>query len=336
MLVVGAGGLGCPVLTYLAASGVGSISIMDGDIVDVSNLQRQVLFSAGDVGEKKADVAARTLQRFNPDIMTRAIVANLGSGTAPDPSEFDLVVDGTDNFAAKYFIDDWAAETGLPWIFGSIFQFYGQVAALNVDVRGQRSARLRDIFAQPPAANRVRNCSEAGIMGAFAGVVGCLQAMEALKLLCGLPGVLADRMLTVDVLTHKYECWEFDSSRNPGESYAFGQEQASMCAPTELDVTWGQAISLLVNEGAVLVDVRTSEERACTVPGEQSSHIPMARLQDELERIASMRRVIFYCQSGWRSGKAAEFVRSRCPGVTTMSVLGGMNSYQSEASRASA
>jgi molybdopterin/thiamine biosynthesis adenylyltransferase/rhodanese-related sulfurtransferase len=337
VLVVGAGGLGCPALAYLAASGVGSIAIMDGDEVEVSNLQRQVLFSPEDIGKNKANVAAGRLRMFNADINAQAIEANLGPNTAPDPGEFDLVVDGTDNFPTKYFIDDWTASAGLPWIFGSIFQFYGQVAALNVDLGGRRSARLRDAFSQPPPANRVRNCSEAGIVGAFAGVVGCFQAVEAVKVLGGLPGVLAGRMLSIDAINHRYEYWEFDGNRDAEGMSVFAQDQAyqvglSQCEPADYEVTWSEALSLLASDGTTLVDVRSLDERHRSAPVEQSLHVPLVRLQDELERIASMARVVFYCASGSRSRKAAEFVRSRCPAVAALSIRGGMESYHASSS----
>ena len=197
VLVVGAGGLGCPVLQYLTAAGVGVIGIMDHDVVSLSNLQRQVLYNTGSVGRKKVEVAQEMLQALNPEVAFGIHPEKLTEANALaiiDP--YDFVVDCTDNLKARYVINDACVQAGKPFVYGSIYQFEGQVSVFNY----QNGPTYRCVFdegaAEPP------NCAEMGVLGVLPGIIGSYQALEAIKLITGIGELLSGKLLIVNTLTH--------------------------------------------------------------------------------------------------------------------------------------
>ena len=182
VLVVGAGGLGCPVLQYLAASGVGTLGIIDFDVVEIHNLHRQILFSAADIGKSKAPAAAEKLRLMNPHVNCLVFNERLQQSNAIEIiNQFDIVVDGSDNFLARYLVNDICVQLNKPLVFGSILNFEGQVAVFNYE----GSKNLRDIFPEPP--DNVPNCSENGVMGFVTGVIGAMLCDQAIKIIVGLP-----------------------------------------------------------------------------------------------------------------------------------------------------
>ena len=197
VLVIGAGGLGCPIIQYLVAAGVGHIGVADPDKVSVSNLHRQILFGADDIGAWKADVVRQKMQRLDPDA---EIIIWKEQWMHPHCLEFfpqyDVVVDATDNFASRYMINDAAVLTGKPLVFGAVSQYEGQVAVFNCPIaEGGRSVHYRDLFPDPPQDGEVLNCSEGGVLGVLPGIIGCLQAAEVIKLLTGIGSPLANQLL---------------------------------------------------------------------------------------------------------------------------------------------
>ncbi|MCR9144332.1 MAG: HesA/MoeB/ThiF family protein [bacterium] len=197
VFVIGAGGLGSPVLLYLAAAGVGHIACIDGDHLELTNLQRQVLYSTDDVGQPKATVAAQRVRALNPEVEVQAIVGRFTPANAAGYLRgYDLLIETSDNFPTKFLANDAAVLGGIPLITGGILRFEGQVLA----VRPGETACYRCIFERPPPADAVPNCAQAGVLGAIAGIVGSLQAAEALKLLTGAGEDPAGRLLTLDLL----------------------------------------------------------------------------------------------------------------------------------------
>lgn len=197
VLIAGAGGLGSPAAMYLAAAGVGTIGIVDADVVDLSNLQRQILHGTGDIGVPKTDSAAETIRDLNPNVEVKTYNVYLDSSNIRDIIRgYDFVVDGTDNFAAKFLINDACVMEKIPFTHAGILQFYGQIMTV---IPGETPC-YRCVFRKPPEGY-VQNCKDAGVIGALAGVIGCMQALEAIKYITGTGELLTGRMLTFDALT---------------------------------------------------------------------------------------------------------------------------------------
>lgn len=217
VLCVGAGGLGSPVLYYLAAAGVGTLGIVEGDVVDDSNLQRQILHFTEDVGRPKLDSAREKIARINPDVKVVAHAGWLNAANAMDIiRQYDFVVDGTDNFAAKFLVNDACVLAGVPFSHAGILRFEGQAMTVvpgRPASGGTRSRCYRCLFREPPPPGAVPSCAEAGVLGAIAGVLGTLQATETLKYLLGKGDLLVDRLLIFDALAMRFR--EIKGGRDP-------------------------------------------------------------------------------------------------------------------------
>jgi molybdopterin/thiamine biosynthesis adenylyltransferase len=201
VLVIGAGGLGCPVLQYLTAAGVGTIGIIDFDTIDLSNLQRQILFTKNDLGKNKAEVAAQRLKQLNDQVKFKAYPERLTTKNALELfSAYDLIIDGTDNFSTRYLVNDAAVLTNKPLVYGSIYKFEGQVAVFNYE----NGATYRCLFPVPPKAGTVKNCSEIGVIGVLPGIIGTQQANEAIKIIVGIGKPLSGQLLIYDALKASY------------------------------------------------------------------------------------------------------------------------------------
>jgi adenylyltransferase/sulfurtransferase len=210
VLIIGAGGLGSPAALYLAAAGVGTIGIADGDRVDVSNLQRQIIHFTEDVGIPKADSAEKKIHHLNPDVQVRVHKEMVRSSNAQEIlADYDFIIDGTDNFAAKFLINDACVLLGKPYSHAGILRFNGQ----TMTVLPKKSACYRCVFTNPPPAGAVPTCAEAGVLGGMAGVMGTLQAVEALKYLLGIGNLLTDRLLVFEALPMSFR--EVKIRRNP-------------------------------------------------------------------------------------------------------------------------
>lgn len=209
VLVVGAGGLGAPVIQYLAAAGIGTIGIVDDDTVSLSNLQRQVIHDTASVGRLKVESAAEAVADINPHVAVETHARRLTAEAAPDlVRAYDIVVDGSDNFATRYLVADTCAVEGRPLVTAAIGTFDGSITTLMPHETGADGARLpgyRDLFPEPPPAGLVPSCAEAGVVGALPGILGSLQAMEVIKLVCGIGEPLVGRLLLVDALSMRFE-----------------------------------------------------------------------------------------------------------------------------------
>lgn len=311
VIVVGAGGLGCPVLLYLAAAGVGTIGIVDSDTVEVSNLQRQVLFTDKDIGYSKASCAAKHLSERNPHLTIREHALRLDSSNALQVlQDYDLVIDGSDNFPTRYLVNDASVLLDKPLVYGSILQYEGQVSVLNMKENGgARTTNYRDLFPEPPKPGTVQNCAEAGVLGVMAGLLGTLMANEALKIITGTGTILTNRLLLVDSQTLDFNTIRF-RERGTRSTIKKLIDYDDFCGLTdsktkttgmkEVDV---YELKELKDSGAdfQLIDVREPHERdICEIGGDL---IPMVQVPHSVEKIARNKQVVIYCRSGNRSGK---------------------------------
>ncbi len=301
VLVVGAGGLGSPAMLYLAAAGVGKIGIIDDDNVEESNLQRQIIHSTSSIGEPKSVSAARRLTMLNPGIEVEPIVDRLNEDNAVQiVSGYDIVIDGTDNFSSRYLIGDVCEILGKTWIFGSIHRFEGQVSTFNY--RG--GPNYRDLFPEPPPPELAPNCSEAGVLGVLPGMVGSIQAAEAIKTILGIGEVLSGKLLTIDSLTMITRLLSFDSKSGRSKSSELGMEGKTMKSLTPKEFIERR------NNGwsPFLLDVRSESEEAITSLEGTDLRITHTSVPDKHEDIPTDRDVVVYCRTGGRSGAVVRFL----------------------------
>ncbi len=296
VLVIGAGGLGCPILQYLTAAGVGKIGIVDHDVVDQTNLQRQILYSTETIGKNKALSAADRLSQLNPFVHFEAIPEKLTTGNAIELfQQYDIIVDGSDNFPTRYLINDAGVIANRPIVFGSIFKFEGQVSVFNYE----NGPTYRCLFPVPPAPNEVPNCSEIGVLGVLPGIIGTLQANEVIKIICELGEVLSGKLLLYDALSAHQRCLNYTKSTSNVTELL--DHYDAFCG-----VKWFNEITRQELEETIieytLLDVRTIEEREAFHLG--GIHIPLNELEDRYAEIPLGKPVVVYCQSGQRSAKA--------------------------------
>lgn len=304
VLVVGAGGLGCSVLQYLTASGVGEIGIVDEDIVSRSNLQRQVLFTIDDIGKNKAEVAKRRLQGLNPFVSFKVYSEYLSRENVLSIVEhYDIIVDATDNFPTRYLINDACVLTNKPLVFGAIFKFEGQVAVFNYE----GNATYRCLFPKPPKPNEVPNCSEIGVLGVLPGIIGCLQANEVLKIICGIGEVLSGKLLTFNALSMNQLLLNVRRTQQASITCLADNYQhfCGLSFVEEITKHEYESNKTFYN----LLDVRTNEERKDFHIGGQ--HIPLDELENRFSEIHIQKPLIVYCKSGNRSAKAIQFLQER-------------------------
>ncbi|RZK74974.1 MAG: molybdopterin-synthase adenylyltransferase MoeB [Pedobacter sp.] len=339
VLVVGAGGLGCPALQYLAAAGVGRIGIADDDVVSLSNLHRQILFTMADLGTPKAETAASKLRQLNSDIEIQYYQTRLDVSNALDIiSNFDIVLDGTDNFASRYMINDACVLLKKPLIFGAIAQYEGQVSVFNVPDSKNMMSNYRDLFPDPPGDNEIPNCAEAGVLGILPGIIGTMQAAEAIKLITGIGSVLAGRLLTFNVLTNQLYEVSFSPSKEsqallPADKQSFlNMHYKEVCSINdssivEIDAT--QFKTLRLQPSTLVIDVR-EENEVPRLTGFEHAVIPMSKFYNELGTIKAA-NVILLCQHGIRSMYAAELLHEENQEIKKLySLKGGISRWISE------
>jgi len=332
VLVIGAGGLGCPVLQYLAAAGVGTIGIADHDRIALSNLQRQTLFSTEEIGRLKAVKAAERIKALNPDINVQVYTDEVNPANAWDLiARYDLTVDATDNFAARYLISDTCALLDKPLVFGAIFRYEGQVAVFDTADNGTRIS-YRDLFPEPPAPDEVQDCNEAGVLGVLPGMIGMMQASEVIKYITGTGESLTAKLLTFNMLNYETFIIDLVKSRQsdlrmPKDRLQLEQTNYQwMCGladPAVEEVEAEEFLALIQSREITAVDVRESGE----LPGADFHHlqIPLSELEGRLAEIRDM-QVLFFCQGGKRSLQAARLMISLSENtVYPKSLRGGMN-----------
>jgi adenylyltransferase/sulfurtransferase len=331
VLVVGAGGLGCPALLYLAAAGVGRIVIVDPDTVDVSNLQRQVLYTAADQGAGKAETAARRLQALNPLIAVEALAVRFDRSNALAlVASCDLVVDGSDNFATRYLVNDACAIAGRPFVYGAIQGFEGHVSVFN----WQGGPTYRCLFPEPPEPGSVPNCAEAGVLGSVTGLIGTAQATEALKVLAQVGQPLSGRLLVWNALDMTFTVVGLKRDPNaqpitelPPDGYG------ETCVPEALEVEIDRTKleDLRAAGGPLqLLDVREDWEREQSRI-DPSFHLPLGRLETVstagLAPLDPAVPTVVYCAAGVRSLRGMQILRERHGFRSAVSLRGGMKAW---------
>ena len=315
VLVVGAGGLGCPILQYLTAAGVGRIGIADFDTVDESNLQRQVLFTEDDIGRSKVEVAIEKLTRSNPHITFDAFNTKITSKNALEIIEdYDIVCDGADNFPTRYLVNDACVILKKANIHGAIFRFEGQLSVFNMPLKeGSFGPNYRDLFPKPPPPGLVPNCAEGGVIGVLPGIIGSLQASEALKVLTGIGEPLSGKLFIFDTLT--FESRILNISPNPSLKKIDKLIDYEIFCGVKMDqgndikeVTVFELKEMMSqNSDIQVVDVREPYEfEIANIGGDL---IPMDHLHDRLDKISTSGKVIVHCRTGVRSAKAVKQLR---------------------------
>lgn len=330
VLVVGAGGLGSPTLLYLAAAGVGTLGIVDADVVDESNLQRQVIHGQADLGRRKVDSAADRIAQVNPHVRVERHAVHLDASNALDVLKgYDLVLDGTDNFPTRYLVADACELLGVPEVWGSIFRFDGQVAVFW----SGRGPVYRDLFPEPPPPGAVPSCAEGGVLGVLCAAIGSVMATEAVKLICGIGDPLVGRLVVFDALDMTWRTLRVqpDPARRPVTELvdydAFcgltpsaatgpdGEQAQDPIARATIDVHALKAMLDARERGEddfVLVDVREPyEQQIVAIPG--AVLVPKAVLVDGdgLAGLPAGKRIVLHCKSGGRSAQALDALHAK-------------------------
>ena len=334
VLCVGAGGLGSSLLLYLAAAGVGRIGIVDGDVVELSNLQRQVIHGSSSIGVSKAQSAANRIAELNPLCRVELHERMIDSSNALELiGGYDLVCDGSDNFPTRFLVNDACVLSRRPLIYGSVQRFDGQVSVFNAT---SDSPNYRDLLPEPPPAGAVPSCSEAGVMGVMPGLIGLLQATEAIKLITGLGRILDGRLLVVDALTMRFRelTLRRDTARPPIERLIDYRQFCQPTVPAMDSISVIELKALLESDASAvaLVDVRNpAEAEVATIPG--ATLIPLAQIEsgealEQIRALAADRRLLVHCKLGGRSARAVDLLMQQ--GIQSTNVTGGIDAWSEQ------
>lgn len=337
VLLIGAGGLGCPAAVYLGAAGVGTLGIIDFDKVDISNLHRQFAFHSADIGRYKAEVLKERILANNPHINIKVYKERFSIENASALfSEYDIIVDGCDNFGTRYLSNDASFFAGKPLVYGAIHKFQGQASVFNL----KKGPCYRCLFPDPPEANAIPNCAEAGVLGVLPGIIGTIQATEAVKLIVGNGESLNGRFLVYDAMKMNFS--EFKLAKNPACPLCGSDPQIKKLKEIELlcssqKSAAGQAMEiepeslqemLKSPEDLMLIDIREEYEREiCCIQG--SEHIPLTMLASVAKMLPKDKKVILYCHKGNRSIDALQQLKEN--GIeNSFSLAGGIARWADE------
>jgi sulfur-carrier protein adenylyltransferase/sulfurtransferase len=342
VLCIGAGGLGSPAAMYLAAAGIGRIGLVDFDVVDESNLQRQILHGTSAVGRPKLESARARLNDLNPHVAVECHAARLGSDNALDIlGRYDVVIDGTDNFPTRYLSNDACVLLKKPNIYGAIFRFEGQASVFAPHLGGPC---YRCLFPEPPPPGLVPSCAEGGVLGVLPGIIGVIQATEAIKLILGQGDTLLGRLLLYNALDMKFR--EMKMRHDPAcpvcseqptitklmdyEQFCGTRGEPTMNAPSGGDEITAVELAAMLKRGEkfTLVDVREPDEWAiCRIPG--ATLLPLSELPQRFGELPKDSRIVLHCKAGKRSMKALQFLRGH--GYADLkSVQGGINAWSND------
>lgn len=330
VLVIGAGGLGCPILLYLAAAGIGKIGIIDGDTISISNLNRQVLFGESDLGKSKAEIAGAVLCKKYKDLEVQIFNIFITTANALEiVRDYDLILDGTDNFETRYLVNDAAFLLKKPVIFGSIYANEGQVMFFNAFKTC--GANYRDLFPNPPAATEIPNCDQTGVLGVLPGMIGIMMATEAIKFLTGYAQTLENKILYFNVLNYSTYTINLNinllSSKNiPDSPDAFRTKDYSLSCPTSSIVNWDFVLKEVEKDG-ILLDIREVTEMP------RLTHlnilmIPYHQISINIHLLEDLTTIFVFCQSGIRSLKAVSELQKTLPDKSIYAIKGGISAFK--------
>lgn len=353
--VIGAGGLGSPALLYLAAAGIGRIGIVDDDLIDMTNLQRQVIHSTNSVGKSKAESAAERISQLNPEVAVTIHNCRLGIDNALEIlADYDLILDGVDNIPTRYIISDACEMLNKPWVYGSIFRFEGQMSLFNF----QGGPNYRDLFPDPPPPDAVPSCEEAGVLGVLPAVVGSIQATEALKVILGIGKNLSGKLLIYDAKNIDFRTLKVGNfpQREPVTGLTIIEEycetQALVDTPSEsneggVDELIGQAGNMedpfsgalasvqpdryisLCQQGwnPFFLDVRNAMEAEIVTLPKTDIRIDLMQLMNRLSELPEDRDIVVYCRSGARSASAAKAIKMAGHKRSVLNLTGGIHAW---------
>ena len=342
VLIIGCGGLGSPVLLYLAAAGVGTIGFIDFDVVEESNLQRQILFAKEDIGKQKSVVAKQKLEALNPYIKLKNYTEKLSSKNALEIiKEYDVVADGSDNFPTRYLVNDACVLLNKPLIYAAIFQFEGQVSVFNyTNNDGSIGPNYRDLYPTPPPPQQVPSCEEGGVLGMVAGIIGSMQALEIIKVATGIGHTLSGRLFLLDALN--FETRTIKIKRQPANPVNGKQPTITelidydhFCGMKELQNEVKQVTPKELKEARErgediqVIDVREPHEYEVANIG--GTLIPVATIIDNIDKIDREKKVVLHCKGGSRSTKAIKELEEKFGFTNLYNLQGGITAYLSEA-----
>jgi adenylyltransferase/sulfurtransferase len=337
VLVAGGGGLGSPVLLYLAAAGIGTIGIIDFDVVDESNLQRQVLFDVGQIGMSKAEAAAQRIKALNPLIDVQVYNKKLRPENALEiMNRYDTVIDATDNFPTRYLINDACVLSGKPYVYGSVFQFEGQLSLFNFrNSDGKPGPNYRDLYPAPPPPELIPDCGTGGVLGVLPGIIGSMQALEVIKLIAGIEENLSGKFLVFDALSIEWKSFSIKPDpNNPlnGENptiYSLIDYEVFCSTSREENIkelsadefrSWQSA-----QEDFQFIDVREPGEYAVFNIGAEL--IPLHTILENSSKIHRNKKVVLHCQMGSRSKQAIILLQQKLGFKNLYNLTGGLTAY---------
>ena len=316
ILLIGAGGLGSPLALYLIAAGVGEIGLVDHDVVDVSNLQRQILYTSEDIGQPKVTCAKKRLEALNPDAKINAYQTRLTEQNALELiKDYDLVIDGTDNFETRFLVNDACVFLKKPNIYASIFRFEGQATVFGME----GGPCYRCLYPEPPPAGLVPSCSEIGVLGILPGIMACIQATEAIKLITGIGENLSGRLVTYDALTMKFQELALEKDPDcaicgalPSITELKSISYTCSISPEKdrnqiLEVSVERLAEMMESGNFLLVDIREAYEREiCNIKG--SLHFPYGNFKEAIKQLDREQDIVLYCKYGVLSLRAARML----------------------------
>ena len=319
VLCLGAGGLGSPVIQYLAAAGIGHLTIVDDDVVEISNLQRQVIHRTSDVGTSKAHSAQRFVNELDPNISIDAIQVRVAQNNAKELFEgHHLIVDGTDNIPTRYLIDETCKNLGIPWVYGSVYRFEGQVSVFNFN----GGPTYQDLFPEAPPDDLLPSCSEAGVLGVLPGLIGSLQANEVIKIIVGIGQPLSGQLLIYDALESTQKILKFGNSVN---------EHVEVPSATQPQVMFHEIDSAnaiaKMNQGwsPYFIDVRSEQENSDARIAKAVDLCPHTEILSAIGRIPKDVDVLVHCRSGMRSQLAImQLIEAGYDGAKMYNLSGGI------------
>jgi len=303
VLVVGAGGLGAAILPYLGAAGVGEIGIVDDDVIEISNLHRQVIYKSSAVGKSKAEEAKLMISELNPQIKVNAIPEKLSGKNAILLFEkYDIIVDATDNIFIKYLINDACLVTNKTMVYGSIFRLQGQVSVFNY----QNGPTYRCLY--PDQNNNALNCEDAGVIGISVGIIGMLQANEVLKMILGIGEILSGKILVYNILNNEQQKYDFDKSDVLLMTKETFEEKYNRIENEVEEIDFESVFDEKNNDEVLFLDVR-NEDEVPEISLKNKIQIPLLHLEKEIEKLDKNQTIYVFCQSGIRSKIAAELLQ---------------------------
>ena len=337
VLIIGAGGLGCPALQYLAAAGVGNIGIADFDVIEISNLHRQILFTVNDIGKSKAETAASKLKELNPDIRIDRYNFRITNKNALEIlSKYDLVIDGSDNFNTRYMINDVCVLLGKPLIYGAVSGFEGQAGVFNLsDEINNFKTNYRDLFPNPPETASEFSCNESGVLGILPGMIGIMQATEAIKIITGIGIPLKNRIISFNALSNSYHEFQITTNvkskesmpQSESEFFNFNYDWFCNKDQSNSEINAEEFDMLRAKEDITIIDVREKNELP-EVNEFSYRQFSLSELENSQVNFSKDKKIVLFCNTGSRSLKAIKILKDKISDAEAYSLKGGIEAWK--------